>query len=70
MFSHCLKTARADFFTAITVGYIIMPLNGEPIFLPPRGPAGIMVFIMGIPLWLGWVTSTKIWEDKDGGDSG
>ena len=49
-----------------------MPMSGEPIFLPPRGPAGIMtfVFIMGIPLWLGWVTSTKIWEDKDGGDSG
>ena len=47
-----------------------MPMSGEPIFLPPRGPAGIMVFIMGFPLWLGWVTSTKIWEDKDGGDSG
>ena len=48
-----------------------MPMSGEPIFLPPRGPAGIMmVFIMGIALWLGWVTSTKIWEDKDGGDSG
>ena len=37
---------------------------------PARPSRHHNVFIMGIPLWLGWVTSTKIWEDKDGGDSG
>jgi hypothetical protein len=57
-----------NLFTAITVGYILMPMNGEPVFMPPRGPCGIMIFIMGTPLWLGWIVSTKVWEDADGGD--
>eukprot|EP01043_Picozoa_sp_COSAG02_P065009 COSAG02_NODE_9676_length_2146_cov_1.671226_2_plen_143_part_00 len=42
----CAHTCM-NFFTAITVGFIIMPNVGEPIFIFPRGPAGIMVFIMG-----------------------
>jgi len=54
-----------NFYTAMIGGVVMNIIHGEPIYLPPRGPAFIHLFIMGSPMWIGWLTSQKVWTDAD-----